>query len=228
MKMADSTRCMAGDDHLVMEAAGRAFRVSAGSFFQVNTPQAENMLRYLLENLPLDPHERCWKSMPGWGCSAPSSPRAWPPGGGRRPQLRGGGLCRQPGRVRQRRAVQRRGRRYLPALELRPDLVLVDPPRAGLALPVLDALVRMAPARLAYISCDPATLARDAKRLLAAGYRSTASSPSICSPRPTISRASGGSRNAVRGISRTTFCFNGQKLAQKMQRYSWINLDFRV
>jgi 23S rRNA (uracil1939-C5)-methyltransferase len=59
----------------------------------------------------------------------------------------------------------------LPELDLQPDLVLLDPPRAGLGLPVLDALLHMAPAHLAYISCDPATLARDAKRLLAAGYR---------------------------------------------------------
>ncbi len=58
----------------------------------------------------------------------------------------------------------------LPALEMKPGVVLVDPPRTGLALPVLDALVRMAPPTLAYVSCDPATLARDAKRLLAAGY----------------------------------------------------------
>ena len=59
----------------------------------------------------------------------------------------------------------------LPGLDLRPDLALVDPPRAGLDRAVIDALVRLGPQRLIYVSCDPSTLARDASRLIAHGYR---------------------------------------------------------
>ena len=59
----------------------------------------------------------------------------------------------------------------LPALKLRPDAAVVDPPRAGLEQPALDALLRLRPRLLAYVSCDPATLARDASRLLEGGYR---------------------------------------------------------
>ena len=58
----------------------------------------------------------------------------------------------------------------LPALALKADVVLVDPPRAGLERAALDAIVALAPATLAYVSCDPSTLARDVKRLIAAGY----------------------------------------------------------
>jgi 23S rRNA (uracil1939-C5)-methyltransferase len=49
-------------------------------------------------------------------------------------------------------------------------VILVDPPRAGLALPALDAILRMDAPFLAYVSCDPATLSRDARRLVSAGY----------------------------------------------------------
>jgi 23S rRNA (uracil1939-C5)-methyltransferase len=53
----------------------------------------------------------------------------------------------------------------------KPDLIVVDPPRSGLGEPVARALSAMASPRLTYVSCDPATLARDLIPLQAAGYR---------------------------------------------------------
>lgn len=50
------------------------------------------------------------------------------------------------------------------------DLALLDPPRAG-AAQCIEPLARMRPARIVYVSCDPATLARDLKVLAAQGYR---------------------------------------------------------
>jgi 23S rRNA (uracil1939-C5)-methyltransferase len=52
-----------------------------------------------------------------------------------------------------------------------PDLVIIDPPRSGLGDPVARALASTAAPRVIYVSCDPATLARDLVPLLAAGYR---------------------------------------------------------
>ena len=53
----------------------------------------------------------------------------------------------------------------------RPDLVLVDPPRAGLGPKVASALARLGAAEITYVSCDPSTQARDLGPLLTAGYR---------------------------------------------------------
>jgi 23S rRNA (uracil1939-C5)-methyltransferase len=50
------------------------------------------------------------------------------------------------------------------------DLVLLDPPRTGLQRPLLERLLRIAPRRLVYLSCDPATLARDLGHLVRGGY----------------------------------------------------------
>ncbi len=52
-----------------------------------------------------------------------------------------------------------------------PDVVIVDPPRTGLSGAALERVVRLAAGRIVYVSCDVATLARDAQRLVAAGYR---------------------------------------------------------
>ncbi len=54
-----------------------------------------------------------------------------------------------------------------------PHLVIVDPPRVGLSSLALDRVIALAPARLLYVSCEPATLARDAERLARSGYRLT-------------------------------------------------------
>ena len=54
---------------------------------------------------------------------------------------------------------------------VKPDVICVDPPRKGLALPVIETIAEMGPKRLVYVSCDPATLARDVKLLGERGYR---------------------------------------------------------
>jgi 23S rRNA (uracil1939-C5)-methyltransferase len=60
---------------------------------------------------------------------------------------------------------------------LRPDVVVLDPPRKGSEEAVLRAIADASPRRVVYVSCDPATLARDAKILSSLGYR-----PDACQP----------------------------------------------
>ena len=54
---------------------------------------------------------------------------------------------------------------------IKPDVVVVDPPRKGLNADTIEALHRMSPRRIVYVSCDPATLARDVALLKERGYR---------------------------------------------------------
>jgi 23S rRNA (uracil1939-C5)-methyltransferase len=52
----------------------------------------------------------------------------------------------------------------------RPELIVMDPPRAGVGAEVCALLARISPPEIAYVSCDPVTLARDLKLLVATGY----------------------------------------------------------
>jgi 23S rRNA (uracil1939-C5)-methyltransferase len=54
---------------------------------------------------------------------------------------------------------------------MHPDVVVVDPPRAGLGAKVTQLLAALRVKRISYVSCDPATLARDIRVLLETGYR---------------------------------------------------------
>jgi 23S rRNA (uracil1939-C5)-methyltransferase len=71
------------------------------------------------------------------------------------------------------KAVRARTEDYLRNLPMRtrPDVVVLDPPRTGLGKTVIRSLVELGAPRMRYVSCDPATLARDLAPLLAAGYR---------------------------------------------------------
>ena len=60
--------------------------------------------------------------------------------------------------------------RALPAIDISPDCVVVDPPRKGLNRFAIDGLVEKKPAVIIYVSCNPSTLARDVKRLMRSGY----------------------------------------------------------
>jgi 23S rRNA (uracil1939-C5)-methyltransferase len=68
-------------------------------------------------------------------------------------------------------AVNADAGKFLADWNERPDLVVLDPPRSGAPPEILSALGRLKPARIAYLSCDPSTLARDLGELLKAGFR---------------------------------------------------------
>jgi 23S rRNA (uracil1939-C5)-methyltransferase len=155
--------------------AGHALRIAADTFFQVNTAQAERVVPLLVNFFLEDPTSQVLEAYSGIGTfSLPLSAAG----------LNVLGLELHAGSVQQARANAERNQ--LPnarfeqadvAASLAEHLtwassLLVDPPRKGLTPEVMEAILQAPPKRIAYISCNPATLARDLGRLTAeAGYR---------------------------------------------------------
>jgi 23S rRNA (uracil1939-C5)-methyltransferase len=161
-----------GEESLCWRAAGCDYRVSIGSFFQVNRFLVEALVRLVTED---ERGGTAWDLYAGVGLfSVPLAARfgevtavesAAGPVRDLRENLRGARhrvVASETAKFL-RRAVEKSA----PA----PDLVVVDPPRAGLGREVTAALRKLRPSRITYVSCDPATLSRDLAALLESGYR---------------------------------------------------------
>lgn len=161
---------LAGTDHITMRVLERDFRVSAGAFFQVNTPVAEHMVRHVLNSLPAE-LDTAVDVYCGVGLfSAFLAPRCGRLIGIDSSAAACADYVANLDEFQNVELYEDLVERVLPALDMKPRMMLVDPPRAGLEANVLEAIVRMAPEMLIYVSCDPSTLARDAARLIEAGY----------------------------------------------------------
>ncbi len=166
---------LAGSHSVGIEVLGRTFQVSAGSFFQVNTRMAEAMVEHLLAGLAayqdLSPKTTLIDAYCGVGLFS-----AFLAGGvGRLIGIEASPSACEDFEVNldefdNVELYEAEAESVLARLEARPQIVLVDPPRAGLERQAMDGLLGLRPRLVAYVSCDPATLARDGKRLRAGGY----------------------------------------------------------
>jgi 23S rRNA (uracil1939-C5)-methyltransferase len=151
-------------------AAGHVWRVSHGSFFQVNRFLIEKLVETVLESAA---GQTALDLYAGVGLfslalaerfavvtAVESGARA---AGDLRFNAERAGIAL--------RVEQTDAEPWLEALETAPDFVVMDPPRAGIGKRMVARLAQLRPARLALVSCDPATLARDLAGLTAAGYR---------------------------------------------------------
>jgi 23S rRNA (uracil1939-C5)-methyltransferase len=165
------TIVLAGEDDIPMEVLGRPFRVSAESFFQVNTPMAAAMVQHLLKNLVLSKDYSLIDVYCGVGLfSAFLAPQVGQLIAIELSESACEDFAANLDEFDHVTFYQGAAEDVLPRLDVRPEVVIVDPPRAGVERRALDAIINMQPRTIAYVSCDPATLARDAKRLAAAGY----------------------------------------------------------
>ncbi len=169
------TRCIAGQAYLLEQFAGLKFQVRPDTFFQVYTESAQALLQEIGQQLNLQGDEVLVDAYCGIGTlTLPLARRV-------RQAI---GLEVQTAAVEQAQVnAQLNGitnvtfqagqvEKLLPQLGIAPDIVLLDPPRQGCDRTVIDTLLQSSPERIVYVSCKPATLARDLKILCQTGkYR---------------------------------------------------------
>ena len=167
----DDPLLFSGEDYTLMQVRGRTFRVSAASFFQVNLPQAEAMVEHVLAALNLTKNDLVVDAYCGAGLfSAFLAPKVKEVVGIELAESSCNDFAANLDEFDNVSLYVGAVEEVLPGLKLKPQAVVLDPPRAGLEGAALTALIEAAPGQIVYISCDPATLARDLRKLIDAGY----------------------------------------------------------
>jgi 23S rRNA (uracil1939-C5)-methyltransferase len=171
-----TTEVLHGTEAIEEELGGLRFRVSADAFFQTNTEMAERLYAVATEYAGLQGWERVYDLFCGIGTIGLSlAPRAGEVWGlelveeaiadaianAHRNQIDNVRFFAGDVRLALRQLVETAGR---------PDVLVVDPPRAGLSAKVVRRVIEAGPTRIVYVSCNPTTLAPNAAQLVEAGY----------------------------------------------------------
>ena len=164
-----------GEGYITDIMDGLKFRISPLSFYQVNPVQAVRLYKKALEYADLKGDEEVWDICCGIGTISLFLSRKAGKVHGLEiiPEaIEDAKVNAELNNITNVDFVAAAAEDYMPLhKEIRADVVVVDPPRSGLDPAVLHTIVEMSPEKVVYVSCDPATLARDLKILLAAGYK---------------------------------------------------------
>ncbi|MDX6649038.1 MAG: rRNA (uracil1939-C5)-methyltransferase [Solirubrobacteraceae bacterium] len=170
------TELVAGDEYLEEELGGLRLRISPEAFFQTNTEMAERLYAVAGEYAALQGWERVYDLFCGigtvgltlapragelWGLEIVEAAVADAIENARRNEIEHARFFAGDVRLALRELVEKAGR---------PDVLVVDPPRAGLSQKVVRRVIETAPKRIVYVSCNPTTLAPNAAQLAEAGW----------------------------------------------------------
>ncbi len=160
-----------GQTHYREETMGVSFRVASPSFFQVNLAQLERIVHLVRERLHLSGAETIVDAYAGVGTFA----LLLAPYAGKIIAIEDSPAAVEDARANAQAVtnvefILGRTEDALAAFDESPDALILDPPRKGCHPAALNAVERLAPQRVVYVSCDPATLARDLKLLCAGAF----------------------------------------------------------
>lgn len=172
-----TNKTLFGQNYIKDELLGKTYRISAQSFYQVNTVQAEKLYQTAIDFAELKATDTVIDAYCGIGTIglslADKVKEVY-------------GLEVNPDAISDAKINAKlndinnvnfevgKAEYVMPEWlekDIRPDVLIVDPPRKGLAASFIETAVEMAPKKIVYVSCNPASLARDCELLGAQGYK---------------------------------------------------------
>jgi 23S rRNA (uracil1939-C5)-methyltransferase len=171
------TELLAGTERFEEVLGGMRFRISAEAFFQTNTEMAEQLYELAIDYVAPRGFERVYDLYCGigtialsiaprvaevWGLELVEEAIADAIAGAQANEIDNVHFFAGDVRLALRELAERAGR---------PDVLIVDPPRAGLSQKVVRRIIETSPTKIVYVSCNPTTLAPNAAQLVEAGYR---------------------------------------------------------
>ena len=170
----DSIPMPTGQTHYRERLFDRTFRIASPSFFQVNTRQAETLGKLLLRRLELTGAETVVDAYAGVGTfAALAAAHAERVIAIEESTAAVRDAAVNIGALTNVEFVESKTEDVLSSLECSPDAVILDPPRTGCHPDAIGAVVEIEADRVAYVSCEPISMARDLAMLVSGGYRVT-------------------------------------------------------
>lgn len=167
----DSSTVLVGSNFITQEINDKLFQISSGSFFQVNSYIAARITAHLLSSITINTGSLVIDGYCGVGLFS----KFIAPFAGRVVGIESSSDACDDFSVNldefdNVELYQAPAEKVLPSINFKPDVIILDPPRTGIGRKAMEGFLRLSAATIAYISCDPATLARDARELSEGGY----------------------------------------------------------
>jgi 23S rRNA (uracil1939-C5)-methyltransferase len=175
----DYEKVIYGSGFIYDEIGNYKFRISANSFFQTNTLQAENLYQTALEFADLHGNEVVYDLYSGAGTIAIFISEKAKNVIGLESVESAIEDAKVNADINNVKNVSFFNadlyKSFLPIVEKNnlpsPDVIIVDPPRSGMHQNTVDDIIKLSPRKIVYVSCNPATQVRDIKLLVNAGYK---------------------------------------------------------
>lgn len=177
MVLGEKEQVIYGPGYIVDELCGMTFKISPKSFYQVNPAQTERLYRKAVEYAGLSGKETVLDAYCGTGTIGMIASRKAGKVIGvelNKDAVRDAVMNAKKNEVKNIQFYQKDAGEFMVQLSEsgeKVDVVLMDPPRSGSDETFLGSLVKLAPKRVVYVSCNPQTLARDLEYLTGHGYR---------------------------------------------------------